>query len=231
MQMEFVPYGEYEDIVNLLGKWKILDIKGISEMTNYNLKYRNLLHKIQKLEKHGLVRGILLGRKNKHVFLTQKGIKFTPYDSTFEISEENLTHDLIVGKVLRVLLQFEGFKDGKMFHQITSDKLLPDAEVTGLKNSEVYKMAIEVELTQKAQNRVKEKYRLYGSGKGFSYVLFITNKEALFNTYKRFLLEMNIEIQEGVILLLDKSLTASKFNYVDSECFYKNKNYTFKDLF
>mgnify|MGYP001609354658 CR=1 FL=1 len=231
MQQEFVPYGEYEDIINLIGQWKILDMKALKELSNYKLKYRNLLHKVQKLERHGLIRGVLLGRKNKHVFLTQKGIKYTPYDTTFEISNENLTHDLIAARVLRDLLNYKGFKEGRMYHQITSDKLLPDAEIIGAKNGETYRMALEVELTQKSQDRVKEKFRLYGNGQGFSYALFITNKETLFNTYKRFLLEMKADVQDGVILLLDKSLSVTKFSYARAECFFMGKTMCFEDLF
>lgn len=177
------------------------------------------------------MKGVLLGRKNKHIYLTNKGLKYTNHDYTFEICDENLTHDLITGRVLKEFLKFEGFYNGRMFHQIPAEKVYPDAEITGSKNGEIYRLALEVELTQKSESRVKEKYRRYSRENFFNYGIFIINKETLFKTYKRFLEEMNGEVQEAIILMLDKKLTATKFNYENSQCFYMGKSMSFFDLF
>lgn len=231
MQTEFVPHGVYEDIINLLGQWKVLDIKSLSRLCNYDVQYYNLLHKVRKLEKHGLIKGVLTGRKNKHIYLTSEGLRLTPYDRTYEICDESLTHDLVVGNVLRTLLLMSNFTDGKMFHQIDEQSLFPDAEIVGSQNKESYHLALEVELTQKEQLRVKEKFRKYGNSKVFNYALFITNKEPLFKAYRRYLMEMMPEIQEAVILLLDEKLTVSRFDCENSRLFYLGKEIGFSDIF
>jgi len=65
----------------------------------------------------------------------------------------------------------------------------------------------------------------------FTYGVFITNKETLFRTYRRFLEEMNNDIQEAIILILDKDMTATKFDYEKTECFYLGKMLNFEALF
>ena len=231
MAVDFVPHGAYEDIINILGKWKVMDMKSLNEFCSYDLKYFNLLKKVRTLETHGLVKGVLLGRKNKHIYLTNKGLKFTGHDFTYEICDENLTHDLIVGRVLKELIKTSHFIDGKMFHEIPVENLFPDAEAKGIKDNQTYKLALEIELTQKSESRVKEKFRRYGREKVFNYVLYITNKESLFRAYKRFLEEMNSETQEAVILMLDKKLSVTAFKYQESTCFYQGSETTFLKLF
>lgn len=231
MAVDFVPQGVYEDIINILGKWKVMDMKSLSEMCSYEVKYFNLLKKVRTLETHGLVRGVLLGRKNKHIFLTNKGLKYTPYDYSYEICDENITHDLVVGKVMKELIKLPQFVDGKMFHQIPIEKIYPDAEVIGSKNKENYRLALEIELTQKSETRVKEKFRRYGREEVFNYVLFITNKESLYKAYKRFLEDMNSEIQEAIILMLDRNMSVTKFNYDSSLCLYMGQETEFSTLF
>ncbi|MCF8060739.1 MAG: hypothetical protein K9K67_15660 [Bacteriovoracaceae bacterium] len=231
MAVDFVPYGAYEDIINILGKWKVMDMKSLSDFCSYELKYFNLLHKVRKLESHGLVKSVLLGRKDKHIYLTNKGLKYTGHDYTYEICDENITHDLITGRVLKELIKTSHFIDGKMFHEVVVENIFPDAEVKGVKDNVRYQLALEIELTQKSESRVKEKYRKYGRERTYNYVLFITKKETLFNTYKRYLEEMNSESQEAVILMFDKNLSVKKFNQKDAICFYQGKTTTFNKLF
>jgi hypothetical protein len=231
MKARFIPQGVYEDIINIVGQWKVVDMNSLSEMCSYEIGYHNLLKKVRKLEAQGLIKGVLLGRKNKHIYLTDKGLKYTGFDYTYEICDENITHDLVVSKVLKELLRNDSFVDGRMFHQIVGEDLLPDAEVSGIKNQENYKLAIEVELTQKSQKRIKEKYRRYARGSVFDYGVFITNKESLFKTYKRFIMEMDKETQEAIVLILDSKMTATKFSYESLECFYLGRESLFNQLF
>jgi len=231
MKTEFVPQGPYEDIINLLGQWKVLDMKSLSELSNYRLAYHNLLKKVRRLEQEGMVKGVSLGGKSKHIFLTSKGFMLTSHDQSYPIADENVTHDLVVGRVLRSFCKIDGFCNGKMFHQISTEEIFPDAAITGTRDGENYQLAIEVELTQKSQDRIKEKFRRYAKGNAFDYVLFVTNKESLFKTYARFLGEMKAEVQKAVILLFDKGLSVSKFDYGGSRCLYIGDEKRFGDLF
>lgn len=231
MNENFVPYGVYEEIINLLGKWKVLDIKSLSEFSSYKVKYFNLLKKVRQLEISGLIKGVSMGGKEKYIYLTNKGLQYTGHDHTYEISESNLTHDIIVGRVLKQLLKMDQFIDGKMFHQVADFDVFPDALISGVKNDSTYKLALEIELTQKSEPRVKEKYRRYGRNTVFNYALFITNKWTLYNTYKRFLLEMNQETQAAIILLFDQNLNMKGMNTDNNKCTYLGKETSFSDLF
>ena len=139
MKIHFVPQGIYEDIINILGQWKILNIKDLMKMCGYDVKYYNFLYKIRKLEVHGFIKSILLGKNIKYISLAKKGLEFTRYDYTYDICDTNITHDIIVGTVLRKLLKFDFFHNGKMFHQIAFDKVLPDAEIHGGKKGNFMK--------------------------------------------------------------------------------------------
>ncbi|OFZ37949.1 MAG: hypothetical protein A2451_11745 [Bdellovibrionales bacterium RIFOXYC2_FULL_39_8] len=223
--------GDYEEIINIIGQWKIIDIPTLHKMISLKLQLPNLLYKVRQLEKNGYVKGMWLGRNRKHVFLTNKGIKLTPYDYTYEICDENLTHDLVTGRVLRELLTFTNFKNGRMFHQISEEGVFPDAMVEAIREGKSYNMAIEVELTQKASNRVKEKYIRYTTDRRFNFCLFVTNKPQLYRAYQLYLQELSSDVQEQIVLLLDKNLSPKSFNFLESECFYQKKSQKFVELF
>jgi hypothetical protein len=231
MNRAFIPYGDYEEIVNLLGQWKILDMKTIYKMLQEKIHYANLSKKILKLEKEGLVKSIFVGRRQKHLFLSNKGLEFTPFDSSYEIAQENLNHDLTVAKVLKTFLSYPNFKAGKMFHQIVEDHIYPDALVEGEKNGNKFQLAIEVELTQKEQNRVKQKYIKYAKSNYFDYAIFITHTEALYDAYIKYLREMNREIQSAIILMHDRYLTPYREEFKQALCFYQGKKINFVKMF
>jgi hypothetical protein len=231
LETNFVPTDIYEEIVNALGKWKVLDVKNLKEMIDPSLSYFNFLKKIRILEKNGILKSVLIGRKNKHVYLSAKGLKFTPLDCSSEIAPENLTHDLIVSRVLKELLKHPSFDEGRMFHHIDNKKILPDAELVGIKNGESYRLGIEVELTQKTYERVTKKFKNYRDDINYDYSFFVTNKESLFKTYCKLASQMDEDVQRSNIIVLDKSLSRHKFNYQSSDYYYLNKLISFNDLF
>lgn len=230
-QQRFIPYGPYIDIINAVGKWKVVDLKSLSEVCNYKLNYSNLRKKVKKLENTGLIKSVNLGRKRKHIYLTNSGIKFTQFDKTYELTDESLNHDVITGNVLRELLEFPSFFNGRMFHEIDDNGLAPDAALSGNKNGKEYELAIEVELTQKSSTRVKSKYSRYHRSKSFDYCLFITNKAGLFRSYGRFLEEMKGGVQEKIIILYSPDMTPCKFSYLEASCFFRGKEQSFKEVF
>lgn len=231
MKSSFVPYGSYSEIINLLGQWKILDMKSLNNLCDFEVNYPNLLHKVRKLESEGLVKAVLIGRKNKHIYLSQKGLEFTSFDFSSELSPETVNHDIITATVLRELLRRDNFLEGRLFHQMRGSEIYPDAEVLGTKNGSHYKLAIEVELTQKSQQRVKEKFRKYEKAQTFNFALFITNKESLLQTYSRYLEEMVIDVRKAIILLWDPELKMSKVNLDKAQCYYMGKEYSFNAIF
>jgi len=230
-QSQFVPYGTYIDIINTIGKWKIIDLKTLTSFCNFGVSYKNLAVKVKTLEKEGFVRSVNLKRKRKHIFLSNKGIQLTGHDNTYEITDESLGHDILVGTALRSLLENDLFLDGRMFHEVDESDINPDAVITGSKDSLTYELAIEVELTQKSSSRVKSKYSRYFRSKSFDYCLFITNKESLYKAYKRFLGEMTKEVQGKIILMHTEKLRPDQFIYEGEQCYFKGEDKNFEDIF
>ena len=227
---KFIPQGEYENIINIVGQWKILDTKTLFELCDYKLKYKSFMYKIHKLKKLDYLKGFYIEGKRLYLYLSNKGISICCHDSSYEICDENMTHDLITGVILRKFLEYDNFIEGKMFHQVLDDDVCPDAWVEGIKNSVSYSMAIEVELTQKSQERIKHKFIRYGLSK-YDYGLFITNKRGLFRTYIRFLGEMEMNVQQKIIMLLNEKFSTSSFIPEKSECIYLGKGKSFGELF
>lgn len=148
MKKIIVPSGVYLDLINLLGKWKILDLKDMLSLSQFDLKYDNLAHKVRRLEKSGFLKSINEGFTKKQLYLTNKGLKFTPFDTTGELGPVTMHHDLLAGRVLRTLNQLDNFKNPRMFHELEGGSPEPDA-------------TIEFELHQKTKQRVKMKYSVY----------------------------------------------------------------------
>ena len=231
MSTMFIPQGVYENIINTLGQWKILDSKTLHHFCDHHISYKNFLKKINRLESAGLVKAVFVGNKKKHLYLSQGGIEHTYHNSTSEISQENLRHDLITGMVMRDLLGWSGLTQGRMFHEFDRGCLIPDGELVGVKESKNIKVALEVELTQKSKDRVKEKFGVYCDKSNYDFCLFVTNKESLFKTYQRYLQEMNMEVQAKVLLVLDITLRCSQSNLSEGICFYMGELRKFRELF
>lgn len=230
-QNQFVPYGAYIDIINTIGKWKIIDLKTLTSFCNFDVSYKNLAVKVKTLEREGFVRSVNLKRKRKHLFLSDKGIKLTGHDNTYEITDESLGHDLLVGTTLRSLLENVSFFDGRMFHETGDSDINPDAVISGSRNNRSYELAIEMELTQKSSSRVKSKYSRYSRSKSFDYCLFITNKVGLHKAYKRYLGEMTKTVQAKIILMHTEKLRPDQFIYLGEQCHFKGEDKSFEDIF
>lgn len=227
----FIPSGAYEDILNILGQWKIMDMKSLMKMTNYDVKYDTLLYRVRKLENNGLIKSTTDGSNFKYVYLSDKGLKYTPFSASAEISPGNLNHDLITGNVLRTLIDSEYFFDGMMYHQLEQDKVFPDAAVLFSKFDKTFRIGVEVELTQKTADRVIRKYNSYSKDSIFDYSLFITNKRPLYKTYCRLLTGMSKDVQGSNILLFDPTLSAYKFRPAQAECLYLGERVKYDEIF
>ena len=93
-------------------------------------------------------------------------------------------------------------------HQIFGEKLLPDGEIVieGGGGKEV-RIALEIELTRKSQDRIKWKFGRYKKEIQFDFVFFITNKEGIFKGYGKHLTHMVKKIQDGVAVIYDPNLS------------------------
>lgn len=210
----------YSEIINTIGKWKIIECQDLYKYLMNQVSYKTLKNKIKYLEKLGIVKGIFVGNKKKHVYLTDIGIQFTRHDKTYEPIETELLHDLLTGKILHELMNYSGVIDVTMYHQLNDYHINPDGVIRVFNDGEEFTIAIEVELNQKSQKRVKEKYSKIGKSQDYDYCFFISNKEKLINTYKRYLSEMEEEVRNKIMFIEKENLSSSNVNLLESKCFY-----------
>ena len=215
--------GLFTVILNKVGEWKVIECHDLYKYFQHLISYQTLMKKILKLESDGLIKGTYLGNKNKHVYLTDLGIKFTVFDKTYEPSPEELAHDLQVGRIVQELLSYSKIREATMYHQIQDNYINPDATVLMENDDETYNVAIELELTQKSQSRVKAKFNRYGVSADYDYCIFLSHKRTLINTYQRYLGEFKNYLSEKFFFILIDEFDGFKPILNQMKCFHRGQ--------
>jgi len=227
----FIPVDSYMHILEEVGRWKIVGMQKLYQTLKLNHSYSFFCRQVRKLESEGLIRSIIGSGKRKYLTLTDLGGKLTPYNAQFEESDAELNHDLIVSSVIYELNKFETLGEGHVLHDSDFFELEPDGLIYINKDGVHGSMAIEVELTQKAKPRIVSKYGAYTRAECFNYCLYVFNKEAVYNSYRRQLDGMNDKVREKILLMCDPSLSISRFQYLGKQVYFEGQERTFEKLF
>jgi len=230
MERVFIPNGPFEDILNNIANLKIISLKKLFELEFYDLTYQGFGKRVNKLEKEGLVSSFRGKDRIKYLYLTPRGSKITSTDISFDLSDDTLTHDLICSNVLLELLKYENFISGNVIHD-EKRLIAPDGIIYAIKGEKEYTFALEIELHQKSKDRIKAKFAKYSNSLTYSHVLYITNKESLIRFYNIHLEQMNSDIKNKIVLLLDKKLSTTQFDYQNSKCWFKGEERSFDSIF
>ncbi|MBI2522490.1 MAG: hypothetical protein HYV97_18865 [Bdellovibrio sp.] len=225
----FSPLGTYLEIVNTIGRWKVIPLPGLFESFSKQMTYTPFAKRVQALERAGLIRAFTKNR-TKYLVLTQEGSRVSKYKNYYNENEDSLNHDMIAANILRQLLRFENFQEGHMFVDDRWD-IDPDAVIFAKRGDAKYTLAIEVELTQKVRTRVVNKFSKYGLGKNLNHALYIFNKESCFEAYKQILGGMNDTTQGKIILCCDTGLSFENFSYIESTCWHREAQHSFLQIF
>mgnify|MGYP001617622479 FL=1 len=226
---EHIPLGTDLDILNEIGKWKVIPLKGLYQSLKEPMIYNGFCKRVQILERVGLVRGFTKN-KSKYVVLTLKGSTVSKFSNYYDENEDSLNHDLTAALVLRRILEFENFKSGEIFNADYMD-ISPDATIYAKRGGREYTLALELELSQKNRNRVTGKFSKYAHSQAINHVLYVFNKQNIFESYNRILSEMNDLVQGKIILCCDTGLSLKGFNYVESQCWHRQTAKTFNQIF
>lgn len=235
-QIIHVPTGVYLDLLIHIGRWKFLDLPDLLELSNFDLKYDNLAHKIRALEANGFIKSLQKGYSRKQVYLTKKGLKLTPYNHLPEQENETLTHDMYVGRILRTLNKLPEFLNPQMEdfveNHFTLDNVEPDGSIEYENDDKSWSLALEVELFQKTKSRVKRKYSAYLRS-SFDYVLYFSTKPNLIRNYLNMANDMITDVQKKLIFVSAPNLRIDSFNIEETHCFHPGTSSefpTFRDL-
>ena len=226
----FVPKTSHLEIINEIGRWKVVPLRALFEEVGQEVSYQLFCRNVKKLAMHGLIKSYQGPHGANYLALTSEGGKISQYACPYIESEIELNHDLLSSMVLRSLLRFANFQSGHVIHNDEPD-LVPDAIIHAIKGQEEYSLAIEVELTQKNRKRILEKFSKYSKTNQFTHVLYVTNKEGIFDSYRKIISEMNELVSRKVILLVEPKLSHTNFEYQTARCWFKGKEAKFDEIF
>jgi hypothetical protein len=233
----------YDDLFKQIIKWKVVPIVLLKEISDYQGVDSSFRKVISKLEKNKLLKTKTFGGKSKIVYPGDELNRIMT--SPISVHTESLQHEAIVSIIANELLKTEILNDVLLSHEMNSStfsdnlRRLPDACFEGEKNQSRFKLALEVELTQKSKMRFKNKIEDYISNRVFDYVLYIFNDASVFNNYKKTILEFSKEkggkaaneVELRFILAFKKDILNKGINLDSLEVFYKNKNTTIEEIF
>lgn len=180
--------------VSSLLKWRILDIENLRKENIYAPQKHNFYRIIRELEKKKVLEGFREPySKKKYVYLSSFGERqFALRENPTGISEGTILHDLKVTEITRELLHNGWINEAELEHEVndkrnfkTSYKIIPDALLYGTNKGKDYKMALELELTQKNNQRILEKAKQYVGSSYFNYVLYLFCRKELMEKYVR----------------------------------------------
>lgn len=227
----------YFEVLYPLTKWKILSIKDLKEEVEYNGSLSGFYKIISKLEKNLLIDSFINTWTNKkYIYLMPSAIKALGENiSTLNINRDIRFHDSIVTSITRKFNTYpfieEVFLDFQTREKFPLLERVPDSLLIG-KLGRSFNIAIEVELTQKSSDRVKEIIRTYSSSKVVNQALYITDKKSILNAYQKYLNELGEEIsKEKILIMYMKDMAKGKVEIMNSPVLFKDKVTTLKELF
>ena len=218
-----------------LGKWRILDLKGLRELGEYPNHASVFRKTVSRLEKARIIQSFIdPWSKRKFVYLTEMGEKlFNGEDSPITIHNETRLHDARVIELVRILLKYDLFTDVELEHEYHgfSAHLRPDAILKAKVAKKDINVALEVELTGKSDSRVYDKIEYYLNTKYFSNVIYFFCNETLCKRYQRKIFELfGREAFEKIILIWNPSLLTGKINMSRGGGYYKNKEKSIHEI-
>ncbi|MEX0799365.1 MAG: hypothetical protein WEB87_00820 [Bacteriovoracaceae bacterium] len=221
----------YQDIIKTVGCWKIIDYRGIREQAQTKMSNTLVGRRVRYLERCGILESTVYDRKKKYFYLTDLGLKIAKKKKNYRPEEETLLHDLLAGAVVREICRHDRVFHADMCHLYAADDIHPDATVWAKRGEDEYRIAIELELTQKSKERVLEKYGKYVRSKKFDYVVFITQKQELVSAYLECLGKLNKASREKFVFILNEDLFPGHVDFKDSYCLHLGKKVEFVEFF
>jgi hypothetical protein len=195
------------EIINALDKWGVLTLRSLHQQLTSNISIHGLRRKIHRLALEEFVSISRLDIKNEMIILpTKKTLNHLKSPRT-SIDESMVYHNLFISILGIELMNRENVHYYKLPHEYQTSRipnafnptnslelaLSPDAYLGINHNEKIFKVAIEVELTQKSSDRVYEKFIQYKESAYFDYVIYFFKSKSILNSYRRRIQELLME--------------------------------------
>jgi hypothetical protein len=175
---------QYKSIAPLT-KWRIMDVQTLLNEMEVKTGYYYFCRVLRKLEKKKLLESYVHPiNRRKYVYLTDKVHQFVGFnENPSAINKETLYHDVCVtdfclsllkkGWVIKAELEHE-LNDKRQFK--TQLSLIPDALIHVDRGTKIRRIAIELELHRKNNQRIVEKAKQYVASNQYDFVLYLFPK-------------------------------------------------------
>ena len=229
------------ELLRPLLKWRILDIDSLRKEI-FNVKSRhNFYRLVRDLEKKKLLIGFRDPyTKKKYVYLSPLGEnQYSLKENPTAVSTSTLSHDTKVSQLSRQMLNLGWIQDVELEHSLqdkkrlfnTTTRVIPDALFTGQKNGIDFKIAFELELTQKKSQRIVEKAREYLLSDSYDYVLYLFLRPELMTKYSELITEATGKSIDRFMFFSCPDLMEKNIKLDQSMGRFNNKELRLKDLF
>ncbi|MEA9358445.1 MarR family winged helix-turn-helix transcriptional regulator [Bacteriovorax sp. PP10] len=232
--------GLHLDYLSNLLSWRILDLKKLMEVSSYDRGYKNFAKIIQRLEAKKLLdKYSPSGSKKKYVYLTAEGEKLLSSENRFYRPAQNsIYHDLLMSELCYEFLKFDCFDEAILEHLIHNKKEflkllgpIPDAILKGKIGKQNFRIALELELTQKSQDRVFNKISQYMVS-NYDYIVYLFNQKNTFHNYMEMLNEKYGErVFKKVLLFVVDEGAITKEKLLDLNGVFEGDKIILSDVF
>lgn len=226
----------YFEILTPLLKWRILSVRELKNQSEYSGSQSAFYKIISKLEKNNLIESFMNHWSNEKFLYLKPNALVALGEEKFllPINKDIRFHDAIVTKVALYLKTYsfvkEIFLDQEISKQFPLMEKTPDILIQGETNIP-FRLAFEIELTQKNKTRVQDILRRHSESKIVNNVVYITDKKSIFNSYLSHLQEMKTSINHSkFIFIYEKDLNAKTFNLLNSKALYGDKETSLREL-
>ena len=231
---------EYLGFLTPLIDWRILDVKSLKDALGHNNSYVNFCRAIRLLEEKNIIKSYKdpFTRK-KYLYLTEKAEINLAVDKNNLLSNETLIHDLKVTELSRQFLESGHVNEVKLEHELKENnksydkyRIIPDAVYTGTRNGIKFRMAFELELSRKSNERFLDKLESYLVSSFYDYVLYVLPSEAIVQKYyQKFSENFGEKFINKIMFFGSKDITINSIDINKIQGKFKNRDLTIRDLF
>jgi hypothetical protein len=219
-----------------LTKWKILDLKSLREESEYPSHPSNFEKLIRRLEKSKVLKSFKDPWSNrKFVYLSHHGLGLVGSEQKASLSSDSATHDAKVTQITRLLLEKAPFKDSQIapFINMGEQGPEPDAILNGHQKNKLFRMAFELEINKKSQERIKSKISYYLKSGYYDYIFYMFCHKNIYQNYKNFIVDTfgKDRAYNKIMLFYNPTIFSRKIDLAQSQGICGHKEVSLDELF
>ena len=224
------------EILTPLKEWRILSTADLKRISGHEKSKSAFYKVVTKLAKNQLADSFINPWTNeKYLFLLPLAHKMLGTEKeNLPVNLDQRFHDAIVTKVALNLKDVSKFEEVYLDQNIPKSFPLlektPDIVVSG-NTPQAFRLAFEIELTQKSKHRLDDIFKSYSNSKVVNNVIYITDKKTIFKSYIDFLNEYDSLFNKSkFIFIYEKDLRLKAFNLMSSPAYFNGKGTSLKEL-